>query len=128
MREILFYVTERGESPVQEFIDGLSIKEQAKWLSYARLLQEHGNTLPSQYIKHIEGDLWELRPEFGGVEMRFFYFVFTPEAIMIVHAVKKKSQKVRPRDVQLAVKRMNDVRLREVEAGEAEGPQRKKKT
>jgi phage-related protein len=108
--DIAFYANADGDTPVQDFLFSLSEKEQAKCLSYMQLLMERGNTLPSQYAKHLEGDLWELRPEFGGVEFRYFYFTFVDNLIVIVHAIKKKSQKTRPRDIALARKRIEELK------------------
>ena len=61
-RRIKFYRTVRGDNPVQEFLDRLPPKARAQCTSYLALLAEQGNTLPANYIKHIEGELWELRP------------------------------------------------------------------
>ena len=49
---------------------------------------DRGNTLSANYIKHIEKGIGELRPEFAGVEFRFFYFVVVEHQIIIVHAIK----------------------------------------
>ena len=64
----------------------------------------------SQFIKHLEGDLWELRPEFGGVEIRLFYFMWVDGMMVIVHALKKKSQRVPRRELGLALKRLEEVK------------------
>lgn len=107
---IAFYADDVGESPIADFLAGLSVKERAKCYAYLALLEQHGNRLTSQFIKHLEDDLWELRPEFGGVEMRLFYFTWVDEMIVIVHALKKKSQKARRQDIALAGKRIGEVK------------------
>lgn len=107
--DILVYGNEHGESPIVDFLEAVSVKERAKCLAYITLLAEHGNRLTSQFIRHIEGDLWELRPEFGGVEMRFFYFIWMPTALVVVHALKKKAGKARRRDIELALKRVGEI-------------------
>ncbi len=113
--EVVFYQTERGESPVEEFLDGLSDKARIKCLTYLEELERHGYRLPSSYIKKVEDDLWELRPEFGGIEYRFFYFTFVERKIVVVHAINKKGQKLKRKDIHLAQVRIEDVRLREAE-------------
>ena len=105
LRRIIYYHTERGESPVQDFIDGLSVKEQAKCLAYITALRDSPLPLPSSIAKKVEGKLWELRPEFGGTEFRLFYF-FSASAIVFVHALKKKSQQLKRADIELAARRM----------------------
>lgn len=92
--EVFFYQSERGDSPVEEFLNGLSVKARAKCQAYMEQLEQHGYSLPSSYIKKVEDDLWELRPEFGGTEYRFFYFTLIGRRLVIVHALTKKGQRL----------------------------------
>lgn len=109
--KIRFYETARGDKPIEEFLLRLGNKERAKCLDYFDRLAEHGNSLPGNYIKYLQGGLWELRPEFGGVEFRFFYFIVTAAGeIVILHAFKKKTQKTPERDLSLALKRMAETK------------------
>ena len=68
---IEFYETSTGKSPVWEFFEELrynSTKDKNSRIQYQQmgmymqLLQEHGFQLPNTIIKHIQGDIWELRP------------------------------------------------------------------
>jgi phage-related protein len=108
--EITFFASKDGDSPVIDFMERLSAKENAKSVAYMLALAEHGNALPSNFIKHIEGDLWELRPEFGGTEMRYFYFTWVDEMLVIVHALKKKRAKLPRREITLALSRVKEVK------------------
>ena len=112
---VVFYQDERGDSSVQEFLDALPEKAQAKCIDYMLLLEECGNRLPGNYASKVEDNLWELRPEFGGIEYRYFYFSYIDNQIVIVHAISKKSQRLKPGDVRLALSRMEEVRRRESE-------------
>ena len=67
----------------------------------------------------MQDDLWELRPEFGGIEYRYFYFTYVEDQIVIVHAISKKSQRLKPGDTRLALNRVEEVRRREAERREA---------
>ena len=49
--------------------------------------------LPANVVKHIAGELWEVRPEYGGIEYRFFFFV-SNNRIGVVSAIIKKRQLV----------------------------------
>jgi phage-related protein len=111
--DVVFYVTDRGEMPVLDFLNGLSSKEASKCFTYIDMLVEHGNQLPSNFVKHLQDGLWELRPEFGGQEFRLFYFVVLDDSIVMLHAIKKKSQRTPQRDVALALKRMKEVKPNE---------------
>jgi len=101
---IVYYATVSGRKPVREFLDGLPPRSRDKCLSYIDLLREIGTSLRSSHIKKLEDDLWELRPEYGGIEYRLFFgidgrrFVFT-------HGVVKKRQKTARNDIELAQKR-----------------------
>lgn len=108
--EVLYYQSERGESPIEEFLLSLSVKARLKCLAYIDQLEQFGNRLPANIAAKVEGDLWELRPEFGGVEHRFFYFTFVDRQIVIVHAIKKKRQKLKSSDIATAQKRIAEVR------------------
>ena len=106
--KIVFYETERGDKPVQDFIRKQNTKERQKTYSYLEALAEQGNSLPSNYIKPLGDGLWEFRPEFGGTEFRLFYFVFVANTIIVLHAIKKKTQKTPTRDLALARKRKEE--------------------
>lgn len=112
-RELEFYLTGRGESPVEEFLARLAPKARTKCLTYLALLTEHGNTLPANYIKHIQGDLWELRPEFGGTEYRFFYVLLTAETVVVLHAFTKKTQRTPSAEIVRALSRLAEVQAQE---------------
>lgn len=107
-----FYRSARGESPVEEFLNGLDPRARAKCVSYMELLQATGR-LPRQYCAHVDEDLWELRPEYGGVEYRLFYFLSRDQRIVFVHAVSKKTRRLSKRDVSVAMSRVRELPERE---------------
>ena len=117
--EVDYYQTERGESPIVDFLEALSEKARAKCLSYIDLLEERGSALPRNYVSKIADNLWELRTEFGGTEYRFLYFTLIGNNFVIVHAVVKKTQQLKPRDITLAQSRAAEVQRRETERAQA---------
>lgn len=58
--------------------------------------------------KHVRGKIWELRPEWSGNEYRFFYGAIVGQRFVILHAVQKKSQKLKEGDIVLAEQRYAD--------------------
>ena len=54
--------------------------------------------------RHIDGDLWELRPGAN----RLFYFLYTGQRIIVLHAYRKKTDKAPKKEVDTALRRMND--------------------
>lgn len=72
-------------------------------------LEEHGFELPRSFIAKVRGNIWELRPEWAGTEYRFFYVAMIGRRLVVLHAIKKKSQKVKAKDIELAEARHNEV-------------------
>jgi phage-related protein len=115
--EVLYFQSERGESPIEDFLNELPRKARAKCIAYIDMLEEFGLNLPRSFIAKVRGDLWELRPEWAGTEYRFLYITLIGQRIVIVHALTKKAQKLRPKDVELAEARAAEVRRRLVNEG-----------
>lgn len=105
MWSIVFYKDRRGKCPPLEFIEGLPMNEQAKIRNSLRLLQEFGTNLGMPHAKKIQGKLWELRP--GGI--RLFYFAYIEQQFVILHGFRKQSQKTPDREIEISVRRMNEL-------------------
>ena len=67
IREVELYSTADGDEPVADFLNSLPPKHQAKAFYEIDLLAEFGNALKEPYVKHIKGDIWELRIRFSFV-------------------------------------------------------------
>ncbi len=113
MYNIDFYEDDRGISDIRNFLDTLleqsmtnkDARIQYKQLArYIELLQENGTNLPKEITKHIEGDIWELRPG----NNRVFYFFYTNNTYVLLHHFRKKSQKTPRREIDKAVAEMID--------------------
>ena len=61
MQEIQYYADEEGRKPVQEFIDALDCKMQAKVFGRLELLEEYGPMLGMPLAKHLDDGIFELR-------------------------------------------------------------------
>ena len=105
MWSIVFYVDHRGKCPPREFIEELPVMDQAKIRNVLRLLQEFGNNLSMPHAKQIKGKLWELRP--GGV--RLFYFAYIGQQFVILYGYRKQSQKAPDREIEIAMRRMQEL-------------------
>ena len=69
MYNIYFYKDKDGKEPVAEYIMGLSGKKDKdsriklnKIRDYIKVLSEYGTKAGEPYLKHVDGDIWELRP------------------------------------------------------------------
>ena len=110
---IEFYEKANGESDVWNFLEDLRNKAatskdariQYKQLSlYIQLLQDNGTLLPDNVAKHLEEDIWELRP--GNNRVFFFYYV--NEVFVLLHHFRKKSQKTPRREIERAKAERDD--------------------
>ena len=61
MYNLIFYTAERGDSPLDDFLDGLDKKSRAKVAAYLSLLEEQGPNLKRPYADIVRGKIRELR-------------------------------------------------------------------
>ena len=113
MYNIDFYETIDGFSDVKEFLDSLRTKASTvkdariqfgQVSRYIELLEKNGTNLPITIAKHLEDEIWELRP--GG--NRVFFFYFDHGTYVLLHHFQKKSQKTPRREILKAKSEMKD--------------------
>ena len=108
MHQIVFYTTERGDSPIDEFLDGLDKKSRAKVAAYLSLLEEQGPNLKRPYADLVRGKIRELRIHYSANQYRILYFFQVGDQIILSHAFAKKTQQLKEKDIELAERRMQD--------------------
>lgn len=69
-----------------------------------RMLEERGLTLGEPYIKHIDGDIWELRP----LRDRILFATWENNKFIILNQFIKTTQKTPKREIEKA-KRLLEV-------------------
>jgi len=113
MFDIDFYETADGYSEIQEFLDSLRVKAETvkdariqygQAARYIELLEKNGTNLPVEIAKHIEDEIWELRPG----NNRVFFFFFDHGTYVLLHHYRKKSQKTPRKEIDRAKFEMND--------------------
>lgn len=97
---------------MQEFLDSLTPKHHAKAIHEIEVLADFGRELREPYVKHIDGELWELRIKFASDISRIFYFTWNSETIVLLHGFIKKTQKTPPAEIKTAQKRLKDYKSR----------------
>jgi phage-related protein len=115
---LVFYTTERGDSPVDDFLDELDKKSRAKVAAHLSLLEEQGPHLKQPYADVVRGKIRELRIHQGSNQYRILYFFQVRDQIVLMHAFSKKTQQLKETDIKLAESRMEDW-LRRFPAGGA---------
>lgn len=71
---------------------------------YIQLLQDNGTRLSPNITKHIEDDIWELRPG----NNRVLYFYFKDDTFVLLHQFRKKTQKTPKREIKRAKAERDD--------------------
>ncbi|MBD5506110.1 MAG: type II toxin-antitoxin system RelE/ParE family toxin [Lachnospiraceae bacterium] len=108
-----FYENTAGESELWSFLEELRVKSannkdariQYKQISlYIQLLQDNGTRLPENITKHLDEDIWELRPG----NNRVFYFYYKDDKFVLLHYFRKKSQKTPKREIDRAKAERDD--------------------
>lgn len=113
--EIVFYKDEKGNSPIGEFLFALGRNNRvlvAKTRqSIEKLRYEFYHKEPLS--KYLEAGLWELRVKNGTNILRIIYTFNKGRIIILLHAFIKKKRKTPLDDLELARKRLREVKLRE---------------
>jgi len=109
--DIIFYEDKNGNSELENFINELNIKARTdksakialkRIYYYLDILQNMGTRGGEQYTKHIEDDIWELRPG----DYRIMFFIHD-NYVLLTH-FRKETQKTPKREIEKAKKFMND--------------------
>jgi phage-related protein len=106
--EIEFYRDARGRRPVLEYIEDVRASRPAEAASIARyinLLDEHGSRLQMPFVALIDSRLriFELRP--GAHRVAFARHL---GRYVLLHAWRKRTQRLDPREIALARSRLSD--------------------
>ena len=106
---ILFYEEESGRAPIQEFLDGLKHQQpnlHALVLAGLAKLQDRQNHR-EPLSRHVEGSLFELRVGRKDIA-RVIYFFRQGRRIVLLHGFVKKTQKLPRREIEIALRRLED--------------------
>ena len=102
---VCFFVDERGGNPVKEFIENLPLKDQAKIMAYFNELKKQGHQMRRPMADYLGEGIYELRPR----DNRIFYFFYLRETAVLLHAIRKKTDKIPQGDMNLCVKRKKQI-------------------
>ena len=115
MHEIIFYEDEKGNSPVFEFLKDLSNSNGKdsrirlkKAQDYISALKIYGKSLGEPYLKHLDKDIWELRP----ARDRILFAGIVGDNFVLLHTFFKKTQKTPQREIDKAKKELDDFKER----------------
>lgn len=111
MYKIIFYTDVNGESDVQEYILNLRNKSNKdskiklnKITAYLNQLSKNGLIIGQPYIKHLEDEIWELRP----LRDRFLFACLNKSEFLLLNYFMKKTTKTPKREIEKAKKRLKE--------------------
>jgi phage-related protein len=100
----MIYATADGSSPYEEWYKTLPAKDAAKMDATIHKIEQFGMQIAAQqqWVKHLEGDIWEIRSQVAGNIQRACYFHIVRGEYLITHGFTKKTQKTPSRQIELA--------------------------
>ena len=116
MHEIIFYKDKNGKQPVYEYIIGLSKSKSKdsriklnKINDYIQALGVYGvSKLTDNYVKHLDGDIWELRP----IRDRILFAGVIGGRYVLLHCFMKQTQKTPIKEIEKAKSELEDFKRR----------------
>lgn len=94
---------------MEQFIDSLKSKQAQKVLWVLRLIEEI-DSVPARYFKKLVNteNLWEVRIDFGSDTFRLLGFFDGKTVVVLMHGLRKKSQKLSKQAIALAQERKKE--------------------
>ena len=121
MYRIKIYKDANGNQPIKEYLTNLaqnSDKDSRIKLNkidyYLQALREYGTRVGEPFVKHIDGEIWELRP----LRDRFFFFCWQGNRFVLLHHFIKKTNKTPPNEIEQAKRNLADFIERSAEDNE----------
>lgn len=111
MYSINFYRDKDGNEPIIEYLKKLRKRNDKnsrinlnKINDYIEALSKYGTYLGEPYIKHLDGEIWELRP----LKNRIMFFAYDGKQFVLLSHFIKKTQKTPKREIDKAKRLMKD--------------------
>ena len=115
MYEIEIYHNSKGKSEVENYIKSLQKSKSKddkikinKVIAYIRMLKVKGLALGQPYIKHIDEEIWELRP----IKNRILFALFEKNRIVLLSIFEKKTAKTPKAEIKRAKQLLADYKRR----------------
>lgn len=115
MHKINFYRDRSGKQPVLEYIKELRERKDKdsrvklnKINDYIEILSQYGTQAGEPYLKHLDGEIWELRP----LRDRILFVAWDGDGFILLHHFMKQTQKTPAREIEKAKRELADLRER----------------
>jgi len=113
MFDVIFYRDSKGKEPTAEFISKLRQKSHTdknarinlnKIVAYIDTLCEKGTRVGEPVVKHLDGEIWELRP----LHNRILFAYYKDNIYILLHHFTKKSKKTPKAEITQAKRNLTD--------------------
>ncbi len=113
MYKIYFYKDKKGRQPVLDYMHSLAKRQDKnsrvklnKIQDAIQILKKHGTYAGEPFIKHLDGEIWELR----ALRDRILFIAWVDNSFVLLHHFMKKSQKTPKRQIQQAERELEELR------------------
>jgi len=115
LHEIIFYSDRNGRQPVIEYMRELEKSKSkdsriklTKIREYVKALSVNGTYLPEAYCKHLDGEIWELRP----IRDRILFAGWINGSFVLLHSFMKRTRKTPQNEIDKAKRELADFKER----------------
>ena len=115
MYKIIFYEDENGKSEVYEYLKKLRNKNSKdakiklnKISAYINQLSKNGLFIGEPFIKHLDADIWELRP----LRDRILFSYWDNNKFILLNVFMKQTQKTPKREIEKAKRLLENYKKR----------------
>ena len=92
-------------------LEELPADMRARCVHISRMIEDFGiERVREPHVKHLTGPLWEMRMKGKDGISRAIYVTTTGQRVVVVRVFVKKTQKTPAREIELALKRLKEVR------------------
>jgi len=104
------WIIEYYSESVRKGIDDLPMSLKARYFRYIKLMEENGSNIGGSHTKPLRNGLFELRLKGKEGIARAMFCTMVKNRIVILHSFVKKSQKTPKKDIDIAMKRLIEVK------------------
>mgnify|MGYP004551171663 CR=1 FL=1 len=112
VHNVYFYEDKNGNEPVLDYMTELANRKDKdsriklkKINDYIEMLRHYGTRVGEPYIKHLDGEIWELRP----LRNRILFVGWVNGSYVLLHQFMKKTQKTPTKEIEKAKRELADL-------------------
>jgi len=108
--KINYYHNQNNSSPIREWLDSLANEPKAEIFRILQMLGKYGIDLGLPFVRPLESKIYEIRAKDRSGIYRVLYFAHTDKTFVLLHGFIKKTQKTPRKEIEIALKRMKEVK------------------